>query len=87
MPSTAGADAYGQFVEGASVMLTFPGIVLPILALGLLLSLWREDGLPKAWPVFLGGAGAGRVRRDRGRTRCAGDVHGAGCRDVRHGRA
>jgi hypothetical protein len=49
----AGADAYGQFVEGAAVMLTFPGIVLPLLALGLLLSLWREDGLPTVWPVFL----------------------------------
>jgi hypothetical protein len=49
----AGADAYGQFVEGAAVMLTFPGIVLPLLALGVLLSLWREDGLPNVWPVFL----------------------------------
>jgi len=55
----AGADAYGQFVEGAAVMLTFPGIVLPLLALGLLLSLWREDGLPKVWPVFLAAQVAG----------------------------
>lgn len=55
----AGADAYGQFVEGAAVMLTFPGIVLPLLALGVLLSLWREDGLPKVWPLFLAAQVAG----------------------------
>lgn len=51
----AGADAYGQFVEGAAVMLIYPGILLPLLALGVLLSLWREDGLPTVWPVFLAG--------------------------------
>ncbi len=49
----AGADAYGQFVEGAAVMLTFPGIVLPLLALGVMLSLWRDNGLPAVWPAFL----------------------------------
>jgi hypothetical protein len=49
----AGADAYGQFVQGAAVMLTFPGIVLPLLALGVMLSLWRENGLPAVWPAFL----------------------------------
>jgi hypothetical protein len=49
----AGADAYGQFIEGAAVMLTFPGIVLPLLALGVLLSLWRDNGLPAVWPAFL----------------------------------
>jgi hypothetical protein len=52
---TAGADSYAQFVEGASVILIYPAILLPILALGLLLSLWHDEGLPKAWPVFLGG--------------------------------
>jgi hypothetical protein len=30
----AGADSYGQFVEGASVILIYPGILLPLLALG-----------------------------------------------------
>jgi hypothetical protein len=55
----AGADAYGQFVEGAAVMLIYPGILLPLLALGLLLSLWREDGLPTVWPVFLAAQVAG----------------------------
>lgn len=55
----AGADAYGQFAEGAAVMLTFPGIVLPLLALGILLSLWRENGLLSVWPVFLGAQVAG----------------------------
>lgn len=55
----AGADAYGQFVEGAAVVLTFPSILLPLLALGLLLSLWDENGLPRVWPVFLFGQGVG----------------------------
>lgn len=55
----AGADAYGQFVEGAAVILIYPGILLPLLALGLLLSLWREDGLPTVWPVFLAAQVAG----------------------------
>ncbi len=52
---SAGADSYAQFVEGASVILIYPAILLPILVLGLLLSLWDVDGLPKAWPIFLGG--------------------------------
>ena len=66
----AGADAYGQFVEGAAVMLTFPGIVLPLLALGLLLRPlargWSAEGLARV-PRRAGGghlrrgAGSGRV--------------------------
>lgn len=49
----AGADAYGQVVEGFAVILSYPGLLLPILALGVLLSLWKDDGLPRVWPMFL----------------------------------
>lgn len=56
---TAGADSYAQFIEGASVILIYPAILLPILALGLLLSLWDPDGLPRTWPVFLAGQALG----------------------------
>ncbi len=52
---TAGADLYAQFVEGASVILIYPAILLPILALGILVSLWDTEGLPRAWPLFLSG--------------------------------
>jgi len=50
-----GADSYEQFIEGASVILTYPAILLPVLALGLLLSLWHPEGLPSVWPIFLAG--------------------------------
>ncbi|AHM03535.1 hypothetical protein roselon_01140 [Roseibacterium elongatum DSM 19469] len=48
-----GADAYNQLVEGTAVVLTDPGLVIPIFALGVLLSLWRPEGLPQVWPVYL----------------------------------
>lgn len=55
----AGADAYGRFVEGATVILVHPTILLPLVALGILLGLWDEGGLPTVWPVFLSGQLAG----------------------------
>jgi hypothetical protein len=50
-----GADGYAQFVEGAGVILTYPGILLPILALGVAISLWDTEGLPRVWPYALAG--------------------------------
>ena len=50
-----GADGYAQFVEGAGVILTYPGILLPILALGVAVSLWDTEGLPRVWPHALAG--------------------------------
>jgi len=55
----SGADSYAQFVEGASVVLAYPGLLLPVLALGVLLTLWDIDGLPRVWPVYIGGLLAG----------------------------
>ncbi|MBF9031019.1 hypothetical protein HKCCE3408_11495 [Rhodobacterales bacterium HKCCE3408] len=56
-----GADYYSQFLEGASVVFTYPSLLLPTLALGILLSLWRLDGLLRVWPLFLIGLAAGLV--------------------------
>jgi hypothetical protein len=50
-----GAAPYTQFVEGAGVILTYPGILLPILAMGVAISLWDTDGLPRVWPLALAG--------------------------------
>ena len=55
----SGADLYAQFVEGAGVVVTYPAVFLPLLALGLLLSLWHADGMVRAWPFFLAGQIAG----------------------------
>ncbi len=53
------ADYYAQFVEGAGVILGNPETLLPLLSLGILLSLWQREGLLKAWPAFLVGQLAG----------------------------
>ncbi|MBF9043218.1 hypothetical protein HKCCE4037_07765 [Rhodobacterales bacterium HKCCE4037] len=55
----SGADLYAQFVEGAGVVGTYPAVFLPLLALGLLLTLWQPEGMVRAWPWFLGGQVAG----------------------------
>ncbi|MEM7241762.1 MAG: hypothetical protein AAF429_06210 [Pseudomonadota bacterium] len=51
----SGADQYAQFSEGVSVIFTYPSTILPLMALGILLSLWHAEGMVKAWPVFLAG--------------------------------
>ncbi|MBV7379569.1 hypothetical protein [Maritimibacter dapengensis] len=58
---TAGADAYGAFLEGAGVIFGTPGLMLPLVALGLLVALWQIEGLLTAWPIFLGGQVAGMI--------------------------
>jgi hypothetical protein len=50
-----------MFLGGALAVLTGPALLLPLLALGLLLSLWQRDGLLRAWPVFLVAQVAGLV--------------------------
>ena len=51
----SGADSYAQFLEGAGVVLRYPETLLPVLALGILLSLWDREGMVRAWPAFLAG--------------------------------
>ncbi|MDJ0628195.1 MAG: hypothetical protein QNJ44_08020 [Rhodobacter sp.] len=55
----SGADYYAQFLEGASVILRYPEALLPLLSLGVLLSLWHSEGMLRAWPAFLIGQLAG----------------------------
>lgn len=52
---TAGADAYSAFLEGVGVILGTPGIILPLVALGVMVMLWKPEGLLSAWPLFLVG--------------------------------
>lgn len=54
-----GAEYYEQFLQGCAVILAYPATLLPLIALGILLSLWRADGMLRAWPVFAGGQVAG----------------------------
>lgn len=54
-----GLDLYEQFVEGAGAVLGYPGTLLLLGALGLLLGLWRRDGMVRAWPAFLAGQAVG----------------------------
>ena len=55
-----GTDAYEQFVEGAYVALSAPTIILPLVALGALVGLWRpDDGMPRIWPAFLAAQAVG----------------------------
>lgn len=56
---SAGTDFYTQFLEGAGAVLGDLRILLPLLALGVLLELWRERGMVTGWPVFLAGQFAG----------------------------
>lgn len=54
-----GVVFYDQFLEGAGVVIGYPGILLPLLSLGLLVSLWDPDGMLRVWPVFAAGQIAG----------------------------
>jgi hypothetical protein len=47
-----GAGYYDQFTDGVTVIVIYPAILLPLIALGLFLSLWDHDGLPRALPFF-----------------------------------
>ena len=49
----SGANLYAQFQEGTSVILSYPETLLPLMTLGILLSLWTIEGLIRAWPAFL----------------------------------
>ena len=49
----SGTDQYAQFLEGAGIILRYPEMLLPLLALGILLSLWHVEGMLRAWPAFL----------------------------------
>jgi len=55
----AGAAGYDAFVEGAASAAAFPPALVALLAAGLMLALWRADGMVAAWPAFLVGQLAG----------------------------
>jgi hypothetical protein len=51
----AEGGAYDMFVEGTTVIFKDVRLLLPIVALGLLISLWKADGLISAWPANIVG--------------------------------
>lgn len=48
-----------QIETGGMVVFTAPETLLPLLALGVLLSLWQPCGMTQGWPMFLAGQAAG----------------------------
>ena len=50
---------YDRFIEGALVVLAYPATLLPLVAAGLLASLWHPDGLLRIWPVMIAGQAVG----------------------------
>ncbi|MEX5728173.1 hypothetical protein Ga0609869_001526 [Rhodovulum iodosum] len=55
----SGSESYAAFVEGASVPLNDPGILICLAATGLALGIWRARGLPAVWPALIVGLAAG----------------------------
>jgi hypothetical protein len=56
---SAEAEGYRLFLEGLAVPFVSPAMLLPLLALGLLIGVWRKGGMVAAWPFFLTGQVAG----------------------------
>lgn len=44
---------YDRFIEGNVVILAYPATLLPLVALGLLASLWDLEGLLRTWPSLI----------------------------------
>lgn len=51
--------AYDRFIEGAGTVFGELPVMLAVVALGLLVTLWQTDGLPRVWPAFAAGVLAG----------------------------
>jgi len=51
----AGAESFAQFVQGTTTVFTYPPILLPLVALGILLTLWDLEGMIRAWPALVAG--------------------------------
>lgn len=46
---------YDRFVEGTLVVLAYPATLLPLMALGILVTLWHLEGFLRAWPALIAG--------------------------------
>ena len=47
---------YERFIEGVLVIVAYPSAILPLVTLGIFLSLWQKEGFLKALPAMLVGA-------------------------------
>ena len=51
----SGQSYYSNFLEGIYVIVAYPGVLLPIIAAGLLAGLWDKNGVTRALPAFSAG--------------------------------
>ena len=51
----ADAESYQAFLEGTGVIFEYPPAILPLAALGVTLSLWSPEGLPRVVGFAIGG--------------------------------
>lgn len=51
----SGAGSYQDFLEGGKAIIAYPGVLLPLAGLGLLLALWDREGMIRAWPALIAG--------------------------------
>lgn len=56
-----GGDAYDDFLAGGAAVLNDLPVLLALLSTGILVSLWKRQGLPLVWPAFLVSVLAGFV--------------------------
>ncbi len=50
---------YDRFIEGTLVVIAYPATLLPLVAFGILASLWQSEGLLRVWPTLILGQLAG----------------------------
>jgi hypothetical protein len=48
-----GGDAYDDFLAGGAAVLNDLPVLLALMSTGILISLWKRQGLPLVWPAFL----------------------------------
>lgn len=56
-----GGDAYDDFLAGGAAVLNDLPVLLALMSTGILISLWKRQGLPLVWPAFLVSVIAGFV--------------------------
>jgi len=55
----AGTGFYEAFIEGTTVVLFWPPTLAVLISIGILISLWRTQGLVEVWLLFIAGLALG----------------------------
>jgi hypothetical protein len=48
-----GGDAYEDFLAGGAAVLIDLPVMIALISAGILVSMWKQEGLPLVWPAFL----------------------------------